>query len=153
MTPYHFFYFAFLEPKFSWQTNMAFTKQKGKFSVESCAKEPKVELNWSLQVQGRHLVSPQMCWPRPMTRVGAANQSEQNRRREKGEWFKFRLGFRTLEFFFFFFFPSFLQNLDFVGIKAQITYWALGLVWEHGLIRGQINSSGWFKFIVPWVGY
>ena len=124
MTPYHFFYFAFLEPKFSWQTNMAFTKQKGKFSMESCAKEPKVELDWSLQVQGRHLVSPQMCWPRLMTRAGAANQSEQNIRREKGEWLKFRLGFRTLEFFFFFF--SFFSS-EFRFCRDQGPNYILGL--------------------------
>ena len=46
-----------------------------------------------------------------------------------------------------------LLEILFVGIKAQIIYWALGLVWEHEVIRGRINSSGWFKFRVPWVGY
>jgi len=29
-----------------------------------------------------------------------------------------------------------------VGIKAQIIYWALGPIQEHGVIRGRINSSG-----------
>ena len=41
----------------------------------------------------------------------------------------------------------------FVGIKAQIIYWALGLVREYMVIQGWIKSSGWFKFSVPWVGY